>query len=271
MLFFKKKLPIKILEMHVTHSCNLSCESCGHYSNQNHKGFIGIKTAENWMNWWNKKINPKYLSLLGGEPTMHKNLPEFVEMSHRCWPDAQIRITTNGFFLKSHPRLPEVLESTNTELKVSIHGNSPEYQNKINEIFSLVEEWQGRYQFRLITAKSENVWFRQYKGVGKHMMPYDDNDPKTSFSICKWKGCFQLHEGKIWKCAPLAYLGMQDKKYGLGTDWDFYLTYKPLGPTESYKKMKEFFSCQSEPHCAMCPSKENFFAPPSPLVSIKIN
>lgn len=40
---------IKHLEIHVAHICNLSCESCSHYSNQGHKGLVSLEEAEKWM------------------------------------------------------------------------------------------------------------------------------------------------------------------------------------------------------------------------------
>src|SRR5262245_19636148 len=97
------------LEMHVTHVCNLSCESCSHYSNHNHRGDVALDEADQWMRAWSQRIAVDEFHLLGGEPTIHPDLPAFVTLVRRHWPDAFIRIRTNGFFLYRHPELPAVL------------------------------------------------------------------------------------------------------------------------------------------------------------------
>jgi len=71
------------LEMHVTHSCNLTCESCSHYSNHMHKGLLSLDDASVWMDKWNNKLNPKIFSLMGGEPTLHPQLTEFVILARK--------------------------------------------------------------------------------------------------------------------------------------------------------------------------------------------
>ena len=52
-------VPVGNLEIHVAHSCNLSCESCSHYTNQGHQGIIAVEEAERWMMQWKRKIQPR--------------------------------------------------------------------------------------------------------------------------------------------------------------------------------------------------------------------
>lgn len=49
---------IHALKLHVAHSCNLSCESCSHYSNQGHKGLANLDEAVRWMRLWNRRLLP---------------------------------------------------------------------------------------------------------------------------------------------------------------------------------------------------------------------
>jgi len=55
------------------------------------------------------------------------------------------------------------------------------------------------------------------------MMPFADGDPRSSWEVCR-----QLHEGKLWKCPNIAYLGMQAEKFSLDPAWEPYLEYVPL-------------------------------------------
>ena len=69
---------IDALEIHVVHSCNLTCESCSHYSNQGHDGIVSLAEADQWMRAWHHRVRPRTFSLLGGEPTIHPQLTDFV-------------------------------------------------------------------------------------------------------------------------------------------------------------------------------------------------
>jgi molybdenum cofactor biosynthesis enzyme MoaA len=86
------------IEFHVAHGCNLTCESCSHYSNHNHTGILTVEESQEQMIPWSKRIKPKWFSLMGGEPTLNKNLVEIVELSAKIWRDTKIRVITNGSF-----------------------------------------------------------------------------------------------------------------------------------------------------------------------------
>ena len=73
-----EKIKFRCLEIHVAHACNLKCKSCSHFSDQQHKGIITVDQLEEWCGDWPKRICPEEGNMLGGEPTLNKNLVEFV-------------------------------------------------------------------------------------------------------------------------------------------------------------------------------------------------
>jgi len=257
---------IKHLELHLAHSCNLTCESCSHYSNQGHKGILSLEQADDWMTSWNRRISPKTFSLLGGEPTIHPNLPEFLLLARRRWPSAALRLVTNGFFLHHHPTLPQVLgNDPNACLYLSIHHNAEEYSEKIKPIRTLLKSWVEHYGIAVAHYDSHTNWTRRYHGFGNAMQPFADDQPRRSWENCRARFCPQLFEGKIWKCGPLAYLKLQDAKYQLSANWQPYLSYAPLEPGCSDEALEEFFSREEESHCGMCPANPQRFEKPLPL------
>jgi hypothetical protein len=270
-LICKVKPAVKIirnLEIHVAHSCNLACESCSHYSNQGHKGMVPLDEAGRWMNLWNRRISPQTFSLVGGEPTIHPYLPKFVRLARKNWPGAMLRLVTNGFFLHRHPMLPLVLkDDLNACLFLSIHHNAPQYREKLQPILELLASWVKEYGIRVAGYQSYSNWTRRYKGFGSQMEPYDDGKPRRSWENCPAKYCPQLFEGKIWKCAPLAYLKLQDNKHHLSEKWKPYLQYRPLEPDCSDDELHRFFAREEESYCGMCPGNPQRFALPIPLAS----
>jgi len=257
------------LEIHLTHSCNLTCESCSHYSNYGHKGMLSLEEAENWMSSWNRRIRPRMFSLLGGEPSLHPNLVDFMALARRSWPQAHLRLVTNGFFLHRHPALPIFLQhDRDATIYWSIHHGSPDYQERIVPIRKLLKEWFLQYNVRIRVSFSHEKWTRRYQGSGAAMEPFAHGKPRQSWKHCPARFCPQLFEGKIWKCPPLAYLKMQDAKYKLSVRWQPYLAYEPLPTDCSDDELNAFFSREEESYCGMCAARPQPLKLAIPLASI---
>ena len=254
------------LEMHVVHSCNLTCESCSHYSNQGHKGIVSLDEADRWMKLWNGRLSPRRLSLLGGEPTIHPNLTEFVALARKNWPHAHLRLVTNGFFLHRHPKLPMILrDDPNHMIYLSVHHSSAEYKAKLAPIMALLEGWVRHYGIQAWTYESHHYWTRRYKGFGADMEPYEDQQPRKSWENCPARYARQLYDGMLWKCAPLAYLPLQNAKYSLPEKWQPYLQYRALMPDCTEGELNAFFDREEESFCGMCPARPEQMALPLPL------
>jgi organic radical activating enzyme len=257
------------IELHVSHSCNLTCDSCSHYSNHGHKGMLSVEDAEKWMGLWCNKIKPDVFSLMGGEPTLNHNMVEIVKIAINLWKNSQIRLITNGFFLHLHPNLPQTMSDSNAVLRISIHHDSPEYQKKLIPIRKLINNWKNDWPNLNIEWKNDHQkWIRQYKGFGDNIMPYDDNNQRKSWMNCGVKFCRQLHEEKLWKCPCLAYLPMQNDKFKLHDSWKPYLKYKPLEHTCTRQELIDFYESEDETYCTMCPANNTQFELPSPLIPI---
>jgi len=256
------------LEIHVSHACNLTCESCAHYSNQGHKGLLALEDADRWMGAWRDRIAPRIFSLVGGEPTIHPELAAVAALAGQHWPSAIIRVLTNGFFLHRHPQLPRVLARFKSCIEISVHHDSPEYMAKLMEIQKLVDGWSNEYGTVIRWTRSFGMWTRRYQGWGSAMQPFDDRNPRSSWQHCRARLSPQLFQGQIWKCPALAYLGMQNEKYHLAPEWAYYLTYRPLEPSCSPEELDSFFGREEESYCGMCPARPEQFRIASPLIPL---
>lgn len=259
-------LEIRNLELHVTHACNLACESCSHYSNQHHAGNLDLAEAERWMRAWAPRVQPRTFSLLGGEPSIHPRLAEFIPLTRRHFHDSILRLVTNGFFLHRHPDLPWALrDDPHAELHLSVHHASAEYMERLEPVLDLVEGWVNEHRIRLVLYVSHRHWTRRYRGFGAEMRPFEDGLPRQSWDACPAKYCTQLHDGRIWKCPPLTYLPMQAAKYALSPAWQPYLHYRPLDADCSETELAAFFAREDERFCGMCPAHPEPMDLPNPL------
>lgn len=252
-----KPLTIPDLEIHVSHACNLACESCSHFSNDVHKGNLTIEEAEIWMKTWHEKLIPIQFSLVGGEPCLNPQLTEIIKISSKYWKKSQLKIVTNGLLLKHHINLLDIIRDTNTILCISKHSNTNnDYLIKLAAIQKYLEDKKIRLEWR----NAYEIWTRRYMGFGSNTRPFNDNNPRQSWLNCWSKSCPQLHENKIYKCPILAYLPLQIKKYKLDT-FDKYLNYIPLSPDCSNNELLSFFKKEEETFCGMCPAKLEHFVP----------
>ncbi len=272
------RVRLPVLEFHVAFGCNLTCESCAHYSNHAHAGNIEPAELERQIALWNGKIVPASFRLLGGEPTLNRDLLDLIRIARLGWPvrdsaapdGTRIELITNGLRLERFPGLPAVLEETGCRLVISVHHASPEYAQALNPVRQLVKGWRAAHKIRVSWRNSSDRWTRRYHGYGSAMMPFDDGDQRQSWTSCSAKHCVQLLDGKLWKCPALAYLPMQHAKYKLSADWQPYLQYEALDPEAALPQVAAFLAREDETMCRMCPAQPPMFDKPNPLTKARV-
>lgn len=210
-----------------------------------------------WSEGWNKRLSPRALVILGGEPTLHPELPEFIKTVQRLWPNSQLTLRTNGFFLHKHSELRAVLAKTSTTLEVNCHSDQADYLEKFWKILEHIQGWWDvRIELKNTFGGSVHKdWTLRYHGIGSEMKPFNDKNPRESWNKCIARDCVTLYEGRLWKCPPIAYLQLLPKHFSLAKEWDPYLAYQGLGPDCSESELNEFFLKEHESICGMCPSQ----------------
>lgn len=254
-------------EIHLSHACNLSCESCSHYSNYHFSGSLTLGQAEEWYLAWSPRIRPARITVLGGEPAFNRDLCEHLKLLRRYWPDARIWLVSNGFLLHRHPELPRTLAQIgNYRFQISRHHNDETYTRAFAEVLSLLQRWQEEVPgFQCFVKHSFADWSQRYREENGLAVPFADGNPAESWRICRGKACVQLHEGFLWKCPALAYLSLLQKKGKMGLGWEPYLNYRPLRPDCSDAELATFFERAEEPFCGMCPAHERIIQKRNPM------
>jgi hypothetical protein len=260
-----------LLEMHAANAYNLTCESCSHFSNNGHKGLLGIDEADRWMSAWNARLWPATFRILGGEPTLNPHLSELVWLARERWPKSRIGLTTNGFFVHRHANLGKALGDANARVILTLHDRTKEYKAKALPGFQLLRKWSQQFGFELFVEQSYGRWTRRHIGDGIGVLPFEDGEPRRSWEKCPAKNCRQIFRGKLWKCSPIAYLQLQKETHPeISEKWDPYLAYQPLEPDCSDDALAKFFLAQEQSICGMCPAKPQRFEKASPLIPLSI-
>jgi len=244
------------LEIHVAHACNLACDNCSHFTNYGIPGMLSQAEAQSWLGAWGKRLRPRTLNLLGGEPTLNPELPSIMMIARECFPGTRLVMITNGYFLERHETLPDVARRTGTVITVTRHKGGKSYDNDFARVEALVAAWRAKgVDIKIPVPYSWRAW---YRGRAERMLPFPGNSAVRSFDLCCASGyqCMQIHDGCLWKCPFLAYFPLAKRKFpGLCSNWDPILAYRPLRPEATEEELAVFLARKEEPGCALCPSE----------------
>ncbi len=121
-----------ILNLEISHSCNLKCKACGRIRSQNN-GSLTFKQCKEAIS----ETKAPVIYFTGGEPLLNKQLPEIVEYALK--KDRIVFIVTNGVLLKD--RIKEFRQNENLIFQVSIDGLKEQHNNIRGEgVFEKVEQ-----------------------------------------------------------------------------------------------------------------------------------
>lgn len=179
---------LSYLEYHVADHCNLNCKYCTHYS-----PLVKEPVFTDFEKWKKDLSRLKMyiddigiIRILGGEPLLNKELPEYIEYTRKLYPSAIIYIVTNGMLLD---RLSEDLISTMKRNMAFFHiSYYPPLENRIDAIkknlvdkdiaFAITPMIQKFNKTQLLNAEADEDFF------------YD----------CFQATCTCVHDGKIAPC-----------------------------------------------------------------------
>lgn len=238
-------IDIQTLETHATHSCNLSCNGCSHYSQHLKGNFLSEKQAMNDISSWCNILNISNFNILGGEPFLNKNLHKLCEVYRKYMPSTNISVWSNGLNIHKFENL-KTLQDLRIEVKITFHSLSKEYVQVVEQNCKILDSENIKYSF----LDGVSSWTARYK-ENDFVEPFDDKNPRRSWEICRCKNSPQLYKRKIYKCAPIAYL--QDLK-NRHSNFDKYLSYEPITSNQPLDKIIKFFSKEDEFICGMCPA-----------------
>ncbi len=125
---------LSYLEYHVTDHCNLNCKYCTHYAPLVKKPvYTDLGKMEKDLKKLKEYIyDIGVIRILGGEPLLSPQLPDFIKMTREIYPNALITVVTNGMLLKS---IDEKLIQSMKENKAFFHiSYYPPLEDKIAEI-----------------------------------------------------------------------------------------------------------------------------------------
>lgn len=232
-------------EVHLVDHCNLNCQCCDNFSPLAEEHFVEKESFTNdFKQLSNLDSNGKIKSmrLLGGEPLLHPYINYFLKTSRKYFPDADIRLTTNGINLAT---MPKAFWETCKENAIIIEITY--YPIKINK--GLIKELAEIYGVTVVPFdRTDRIIKTSYRNP---IRAKKVGDPKENYKRCYQRGrCMSLKEGKIYPCTcipNICHFNKYFKKNLEVTKQDSIDIYK----VGSFEEIEKFLDTEV-PFCAYC-------------------
>jgi MoaA/NifB/PqqE/SkfB family radical SAM enzyme len=145
------KLP-RMVCFRVTRFCNAHCGFClAPPDGSRHPSASILKNRIDWL----LARGVESIHFCGGEPTIHRQLPELIAHAHSR--GGKSRLTTNGIALSDD--LICTLRSAATQVKVSLHGDQPHHDKIVGRsaFYSVTDSIRRLLYARVITSVQATV------------------------------------------------------------------------------------------------------------------
>jgi len=195
-----------LFEVHLTEHCNLNCKGCSHFSPLAEKEFMDVEVFERDMARMAKLFDNNEIQrirLLGGEPLLHPQVNEFIEIAAFYFPNIWRELVTNGLLLPDmSDSFWETCRATGTSIYISHYPVSLNY--------AMLEKKANKKGIGIITEPKQSFRKDVYDVSGSQ-------DELLSHSSCFLFGnCCQLNNGRFFPCSISAYFHHFNSYFNLG-------------------------------------------------------
>jgi len=278
------KLKLNYAEFYITNVCNLTCPQCNRFNNRKFKGHYNFDLEK--YQAWADILDLETCTILGGEPTLNPELPRWIKGIHKCWPNTNGRLTTNGTRLQTSPGLVNALAESNWLVSICVHNDlmRDHVLNEITQTFGYCKFSEFMYYNGIINGmrvvSQDGVKFEITNGANFHNSIFKDgayqlhdSDADIAHEICTMKHCHHFIDGQLYKCGVVYLLPEYFKQSGLAVP-TLYDQYQPLTVESVTKSALDNLSNNSIPQCKFCPEKleytKNHSTFKSKVLNIKI-
>ncbi|MCL2414351.1 MAG: radical SAM protein [Bacteroidales bacterium] len=236
----KKKLSF---EVSLVDHCNLNCQCCGAFAPLADEVYYDVGKLEKEFKRISELADGKieFVRLLGGEPLLHPNLLEILDVAGKYFGKTQLELITNAILLDKQP--PDFWVSCKkNNVKISIT------KYPINLPFKRIEKTGKKYGVAVRYFDGEKTLKTTVKFT---MNTAGSADSTKNFKLCHAaNNCTALDNGKIYPCSTVSRIKYFNKYFNTDLkvcDEDYIDIYK----VNNLDEILEFL-CKPVPFCRYC-------------------
>ena len=185
---------LNYLEINLVDNCNLNCKGCAHFSNVCSKKYVDLEQFETDLRKVTDKFNLYNFRLLGGEPLLHPNLKNILEISRKYLPNSRLIIVTNGLLLdKLSEDILKSLHDNNVIVTISLYKST---YVKLESILEKLNKFGIKYLINDDMFERNDVIQKFHTRLSEDKNVGDFSANKS----CSGRFCRFIRDGKISKC-----------------------------------------------------------------------
>lgn len=201
------------MEFYITNVCNLTCSNCRTFNNFKFSGHYEFQ--EELYRPWAEILDFGEIEILGGEPTLHPRLEQWIVGIKNLWPQTQMNLVTNGTYLRRLTWLHDIAAEHNIKIKISAHGRHlrPKIVDEIFAAFGVcefsgVKQYNGVGPVNIVeieTKKGVKIWFQSYEHfqispLRNDKFEFYQSDPVKAHQACQIANGHHMIDGRLYKC-----------------------------------------------------------------------
>lgn len=191
------------VEIQLCDRCNLDCAYCSHLSPISKPVKIPLETLEAECRRL-AKVGVDEVNLMGGEPLLHPQVIEAIELTRSILPDIKLIVSTNGLLL---PRMSKEFWQACRDNKVVLRITPyPRAKGGAWNFFKYV------YLIKKNRVKMESTGWRF--GFRHQLLSEKAEFDATANYLCCQLHCTQVRDATLWPCAYVAYAFNLNNKFG---------------------------------------------------------
>lgn len=239
------------VDIHLTDKCNLNCKHCNHFcplvpqDAQPYKSLEYIAQNLATLSRYTSIINN--ITLLGGEPFLHPNLTEIINMARQLFPSISITIITNGTLYNKLPEITPAIINNRIEVSLSLYPISN--TDKIKEEFI---KYIPANLLRIDDMSTE-------MGFSKQLLMEDINNNDHQILICPRRHwCTQIKDKRLYICHFAAQLNYLKQAFPDEVHINEHDCYIQLGPNTTPEMILDFLNKNIPDVCRHCDDVNQF-------------
>jgi cyclic pyranopterin phosphate synthase len=188
------------LDVNVVTHCNMRCVSCSHAAPVNPVWQMETFDLQPDLARLAKVVHFQRIHLVGGEPTLHKNLPAMIRIARASGIANEVMVITNGKLL---PRMPEDFWEELDTLQLSIYPT-------LDPTIPFFARAKCLEHGKVFNSTVYTEFHQQLRST-----PTDG----SNFHSCHWKSdCYTVHRGYFYLCPQSVFFPENFMKLPAGVD-----------------------------------------------------
>ena len=214
------------MEHIVTWHCNLKCTNCSSGSPFQPHRDDDLSIFVRDVNMIGKYVDTPYIRLIGGEPTLHPQILDYLREIKKA--GYKSNIATNGLTL---PQMPDEFFDLVDMVSLSVYANNNiKYEKIINKLEEKNVNWRNVTDVDAVHTFESMQKFKdkyEWHDTGSFIVldkysKHTDERAQEVYDPCLLKDmCHSFMNGKYYKCNISITKGPQYDNMGIPTDWDF--------------------------------------------------